>query len=121
MSGHVQLWTLAELILIFSLFCSHFPFDLFYPGRHVPVPYLTKFSTVQTMVQTDLAQARLLSFVESTARACVRCVQCTASLDRETEPSTSGLSLRVDPGSSSAYPGGGPRLDSSRVLSLRAS
>ena len=24
----------------FRSFCPHFPFGLFYPGRHVPVPYL---------------------------------------------------------------------------------
>ena len=39
MSRHVELWTLAELILIFFFFCE-FPLFSFYPGRHVPVPYL---------------------------------------------------------------------------------
>ncbi len=44
MSGHVQLWTLAELVR-FSVVFVPFSFVVFNPGRHVPVPYLDGLGT----------------------------------------------------------------------------
>ncbi len=38
MSGHVQLWTLAELVRFSVVFVPIF-LCIFNPGRHVPVPY----------------------------------------------------------------------------------
>ena len=43
MSGHVELWTLAELIFDFQSLFFSFSLCSFYPGRHVPVPYFSQF------------------------------------------------------------------------------